>query len=655
MMVGRLSPIIQIFLGNAVRAQKTQSSLKKKPIENPAELKTKKIIEKLKKELSEKKPKMIRIKPSRDSKRILIEKSKNRPNNHRERTNGLRPPIRLHRPKTVQEDFLEAPREKEYDVTIGSRERKPEKEKEDPKEKKLAPLIVDRNPLLRLLTPDGQDERDKDGLTPPAYRQDPLLRQLLRQPAKYKDDFLQLPSRKQDTLLGLLEKEGGRGFDPSILSPPEQRQNPLLRLLKPPGREKDERELLSPPELRQDPLLRQLVATPEDYREDFLSLPTRSQEQLEDLLEESSPGLMPRLLPLVVDRNPLLRLLQPNFRDEKEKESFSPPDYRQDPLLRQLASSPQDYQADFLSLPRREQKAVEQKLKEEGLPEMVMEELITDSEEGMLTLKQLFDMESKEDMSEKIFDMLTANTEEAADSFSELFEFSSEKDKEETVEEIIEMVDRDPTAVTSAFSDLIFEKVEQRKKLEESPSGPPPTDGTTTTMREPSTTTRITTQEAKTTIQLRPTSTTTTQQDETTTRYEPTKSDPGPTKQSFESTLPQTEEPRSSNRPRPESPSSTTLRDPGTTKATVLKSDQEFLSGPQRELERELGTKEVRIEFPESRLRPVANAEGEEELFTPKLPHPYKDPPAAVQGQLLRYSGAPTSNNRGSPKPGQTR
>ena len=211
------------------------------------------------------------------------------------------------------------------------------------------------------------------------------------------------------------------------------------------------------------------------------------------------------------------------------------------------------------------------------------------------------------------------------------------------------MVDRDPTAVTSAFSDLIFE---QRKKLEESPSGPPPTDGTTTTIGEPPTTTRITTQEAKTTIQLRPTSTTTTQQDETTTRYEPTKSDPETTKQSE---LASTEESRSSNRPRPEAefPSPTTLRDPGTTKATVLKSDQDFLSGPQRELERELGSKEARIEFPDSRLRPVA-VEGEEEVFTPRLPHPYNDPPPAVQGQLLRYSGAP-GNNRGSPKPGQTR
>ena len=115
------------------------------------------------------------------------------------------------------------------------------------------------------------------------------------------------------------------------------------------------------------------------------------------------------------------------------------------------------------------------------------------------------------------------------------------------------------------------------------------------------------------------------------------------------------EESRSSNRPRPEAefPSSTTLRDPGTTKATVLKSDEDFLSGPQRELERELAAKEARIEFPDSKLPPVANG-GEEEVFTPRLPHPYKDPPAAVQGQLLRYSGAP-SNNRGSPKPGQTR
>ena len=95
--------------GNAVRAQKAQSSMKKKPMVNPAEQKTKKIIEKLKKELSEDKP-TVRIKPSRDSKRILIEKSKNRPNNYRDRTNGLRPPIRLHRPKTVQDDdILEAP------------------------------------------------------------------------------------------------------------------------------------------------------------------------------------------------------------------------------------------------------------------------------------------------------------------------------------------------------------------------------------------------------------------------------------------------------------------------------------------------------------------------------------------------------------------
>ncbi len=26
-----------------------------------------------------------------------------------------------------------------------------------------------------------------------------------------------------------------------------------------------------------------------------------------------------------------------------------------------------------------------------------------------------------------------------------------------------------------------------------------------------------------------------------------------------------------------------------------------------------------------------------EDLFTPELPHPYRDPPKAVEGQLLRY------------------
>jgi hypothetical protein len=29
--------------------------------------------------------------------------------------------------------------------------------------------------------------------------------------------------------------------------------------------------------------------------------------------------------------------------------------------------------------------------------------------------------------------------------------------------------------------------------------------------------------------------------------------------------------------------------------------------------------------------------EYEEDLFTPELPHPYRDPPKAVEGQLLRY------------------
>ena len=205
---------------------------------------------------------------------------------------------------------------------------------------KSAPLLLDRNPLLRLLKSSNQDEKDKSILNPPPLRKASLVKQLIKHPEVFKDDFMDLPSRMQNTLIKILKEEGSKAFDPNIILKPDNHKNPLLRLLKPTEKDNLDKMHFSPPRYRQNPLLRQLSDSPEDYREDFLSLPQRSQEDLVEVLEVEIPGVVDRLAPLTVDRNPLLRLLQPTGRDHVEKDHFSPPDYRQDPLLRQLTSTP---------------------------------------------------------------------------------------------------------------------------------------------------------------------------------------------------------------------------------------------------------------------------------------------------------------------------
>merc|ERR1719509_587175 len=54
----------------------------------------------------------------------------------------------------------------------------------------------------------GNNEDFKEEvLTPPKYKQNPLLRQLLTEPHVYKDAFLELPQKEQETLLKILKKE----------------------------------------------------------------------------------------------------------------------------------------------------------------------------------------------------------------------------------------------------------------------------------------------------------------------------------------------------------------------------------------------------------------------------------------------------------------
>ena len=136
-----------------------------------------------------------------------------------------------------------------------------------------------------------QDE--VSGLAVPDIKQDPLLKQLRRRPENFKEDFLQLPRRKQNTLLKVLRAHGMPSFDIDKLKPPSHKQNPLLQLLRPSNQvlkkhfeNESKRHIckgtdgLSPPNLRQDPLLLQLRESPQSFQDDFLQLPHRKQDAL---------------------------------------------------------------------------------------------------------------------------------------------------------------------------------------------------------------------------------------------------------------------------------------------------------------------------------------------------------------------------------------
>ena len=275
------------------------------------------------------------------------------------------------------------------------------------------------NPLLHFI----EASEDKEGRHS-RYEKDPLLRQLRLNPESYQDDFLELPRRKQDTLLKLLR--GDEGLEARLverLVPPGQRQdpllraliagynssveglqaprshgNPLLRLLHPDGRDNRDKGNLSPPKYRQNPLLRQLRLYPKKYRDDFLNLPEEDQKELveiiknekgaEQIMREMVPQQFGRLLVTPLHpRDPLAKPLPEDaqsdafsgdfpaslqtqlFRankDGEEKEALLPPRYKQNPLLRQLLTEPKVYKDAFLELPRTEQDTLLKILKKEG-------------------------------------------------------------------------------------------------------------------------------------------------------------------------------------------------------------------------------------------------------------------------------------------------
>ena len=74
-----------------------------------------------------------------------------------------------------------------------------------------------QNPLLRILRFDRRERILTKGLAPPRFKQNPLFKQLVQTPQKYRNDFLQLPPRQQNKLLTILKRHGGDNFNADAL------------------------------------------------------------------------------------------------------------------------------------------------------------------------------------------------------------------------------------------------------------------------------------------------------------------------------------------------------------------------------------------------------------------------------------------------------
>ena len=229
-----------------------------------------------------------------------------------------------------------------------------------------------KNPLLEILEGDKKDEFDKQHFDVPLYKQDPLMRQLRIHPEKFREDFLELPDRKQDTLLKVLKKSGIPRWNIDRLTPPEFEHNPLMRMLK---------NSDSP---MSDSIMKDLIDKTTTFKDDFENLAHPEKLRVIDLLEKTGEmnGVMQKLVPdkkmrlEIMIKNPLERFIEGSKQDEQDKTILTPPKYRQDPLLRQLRLQPEMYHNDFLELPRKKQDTLLKLLKSSGLETNLMERLI---------------------------------------------------------------------------------------------------------------------------------------------------------------------------------------------------------------------------------------------------------------------------------------
>ena len=268
----------------------------------------------------------------------------------------------LQNPEVYQDDFLELPRKKqssllkilEHEGEIDTRI--------------LTPPEQNKNPLLKLLSPNNNDKKDKHFLSLPKINKDPLLRQLIKYPKDYQDDFLELPMKMQDAVIKIVQ-DNTRHFNTNNLMPANRDRNPLKRLLSPNKNDNYDKQHFLAPQYKQDPLLRQLMNHPEEYSDDFLDLPQQMQSEVVEILElqGSSEASIEKLVPLTAERNPLLRILAPNDKDEMYKDSFKLPSAKQSPLLKQLTKHPEEFKYDFLELPSRMQDTLLKILKKGGV------------------------------------------------------------------------------------------------------------------------------------------------------------------------------------------------------------------------------------------------------------------------------------------------
>ena len=95
---------------------------------------------------------------------------------------------------------------------------------------------------------------------------------------------------------------------------------------------------------------------------------------------------------------------------------------------------------------------------------------------GKINLTEMLNMPtSKEMIEDHLMEMIIENPERAAADLADLFDLENEAEKEDTEEELFEMMEKDPLAVTSAFTDLILAQKNQPVATDATITDPPTT------------------------------------------------------------------------------------------------------------------------------------------------------------------------------------
>ena len=246
--------------------------------------------------------------------------------------------------------------------------------------------------------------QETGALSPPNLRQDPLVLQLRDEPGSFQEDFLELPPKKQDTLLKVLRSNGVSRFDVNKLTPPGYKQNPFLRILQQNKLDTLENNNLTPP-----PFIKNVMEHPEEFKKEFRALSEETKVEVLEMIDVFDTGAF-KVEKLVPNKSERLRIAPQHTRDPladvsssaqpdsfeallnsgnsgvnplqqfveaKEDKNGKGAQYQKDPLLRQLRLNPESYQADFLKLPQRNQDSLLRILRgDEGLEAKLVERLV---------------------------------------------------------------------------------------------------------------------------------------------------------------------------------------------------------------------------------------------------------------------------------------